>query len=725
MTTYKTGNPLGSVSPKDLFDNSENLDHAVNGVALTWDDRFGKCRLSWAGIESRARIDIVAAAEQAALEATAQAAELRDQAQVARNDAREARDDAISAAAASGDFVFAETYADAQGKLPLPNGTIVEVGRDETLDGSRTRYVVESDQLRFAVNLDLVRIALAEPEGAEIVGFRRPESTAVRRNLLDRGNDTVSVLDFIDTPVDGETSNQDGIVDAVAAAERLGADLVWPPGTYVSTESIPGFWNVRHTGSGLIKRGDNIWHITPRGSQRNIIKVSQSGLPENDGISPSTSTNVAEAFNRIRNISDKASDGIWRIHLIGALNSDGVRLRDLPAFRNRLEIFGDDVSLTEVPATEWDGVTANAFYAVRGDWSDGCLGVFIHLKNIKFTNWNKSPTSGAVVIWADGQVLSENIHTENCAVGAWYRKCYVRHVYGTIANASTYGVSIQYGAQGNVGDLHGGGVKFQTCAEGVNIGRQATAYVQGSRFSGCASNITCSRNSRVRPQGNIHDNWIVSAYYLQMLGVLTPDNGAGSPDVFNMTPTDLTPVLRLESGSVHSLIQRFDGGVNSFNPSGSIATINSTVNEVLLSEAPGVAGGDFIAARIPAYWFYSVTAALDMTMYMNVPAGSGGRLELRGGPARVLASINIPAISNNRSGEIRIKLFRRPGTSTARFFATFQNPTATVVASGSSENINTSAIRSPSEGLILYRLYWVPENTGRVDFADMVTNIRA
>jgi len=39
MTTYKTGNPLGSVSPKDLFDNSENLDHAVNGVALIWKDR--------------------------------------------------------------------------------------------------------------------------------------------------------------------------------------------------------------------------------------------------------------------------------------------------------------------------------------------------------------------------------------------------------------------------------------------------------------------------------------------------------------------------------------------------------------------------------------------------------------------------------------------------------------------------------------------------------------
>ncbi|WP_017346101.1 SGNH/GDSL hydrolase family protein [Pantoea sp. A4] len=42
MTTYKTGNALGSSAPKDLFDNAENLDLAVNDTANpTWEDRFG------------------------------------------------------------------------------------------------------------------------------------------------------------------------------------------------------------------------------------------------------------------------------------------------------------------------------------------------------------------------------------------------------------------------------------------------------------------------------------------------------------------------------------------------------------------------------------------------------------------------------------------------------------------------------------------------------------
>lgn len=53
MTTYKTGNPLGSSAAKDLFDNAENLDFAVNSLTQTiWIDRLGKPRKSWFGMES-------------------------------------------------------------------------------------------------------------------------------------------------------------------------------------------------------------------------------------------------------------------------------------------------------------------------------------------------------------------------------------------------------------------------------------------------------------------------------------------------------------------------------------------------------------------------------------------------------------------------------------------------------------------------------------------------
>lgn len=49
MTTYNTGNPVGSAAPKDLYDNAENLDTAIHTGEKTWVDRLGNTRTSWAG----------------------------------------------------------------------------------------------------------------------------------------------------------------------------------------------------------------------------------------------------------------------------------------------------------------------------------------------------------------------------------------------------------------------------------------------------------------------------------------------------------------------------------------------------------------------------------------------------------------------------------------------------------------------------------------------------
>jgi hypothetical protein len=52
MTTYNTGNPIGSKDPRDLYDNAENLDEAVNTrQSESWDDRFGVARKTWWGME--------------------------------------------------------------------------------------------------------------------------------------------------------------------------------------------------------------------------------------------------------------------------------------------------------------------------------------------------------------------------------------------------------------------------------------------------------------------------------------------------------------------------------------------------------------------------------------------------------------------------------------------------------------------------------------------------
>ncbi|EFD1072897.1 tail fiber domain-containing protein [Escherichia coli] len=52
MTIYGTNKPLGSTDPKDLFDNAQNLDFAVNDITKAiWKDRFGRSRPTMWGME--------------------------------------------------------------------------------------------------------------------------------------------------------------------------------------------------------------------------------------------------------------------------------------------------------------------------------------------------------------------------------------------------------------------------------------------------------------------------------------------------------------------------------------------------------------------------------------------------------------------------------------------------------------------------------------------------
>lgn len=54
MTTYNTGNSLGSSAAKDLYDNTQNFDHLSNDQSNElWPDRFGNPRLTWHGMEIR------------------------------------------------------------------------------------------------------------------------------------------------------------------------------------------------------------------------------------------------------------------------------------------------------------------------------------------------------------------------------------------------------------------------------------------------------------------------------------------------------------------------------------------------------------------------------------------------------------------------------------------------------------------------------------------------
>lgn len=136
MTTYKTGNPLGSPAVKDLYDNAENLDTAVNSTARTWVDRFGRTRLTFDGMSSAAGdASIAVEAAQSALGSADRASDAAARAEVAKDQAQDAAD----LAQASSSTIWRDTYADlAAAMVGKPANTPGVVTSDP--DGTKNGY---------------------------------------------------------------------------------------------------------------------------------------------------------------------------------------------------------------------------------------------------------------------------------------------------------------------------------------------------------------------------------------------------------------------------------------------------------------------------------------------------------------------------------------------------------------------------------------------------------
>lgn len=515
------------------------------------------------------------------------------------------------------------------------------------------------------------------------------------------------------------------IQSAVAAALSSGRPL-WVDQTIAATGNIPDLHNVRLVGAGAITRGGETWHATPRGDQTNILYFGPSGSTSNDGLTADTPLTWGAAWDVIRKYGDKTGDGQWRLQGVAGTIEDNVSPANLPYFRNPLQVWGASVDETAsaVPTTIIDGTNEGATYALRIDNSAyPSASIHLEVKNLKFTNW---PNSGGIVAWGPGVVRAINVHADNTVrIGVWTRQNYLRVLYG-VYKCTHWGVGGQYNSTVNVGNLSGGGVRFEGCETGVHIGRCGIGYVQGSTFVNCETGIAAQWLSRMRPQANDFSAINGVPFSPQGNSLLTLGNTGDQRNIYP-TLTEAAPAVWSVRGSVDTgisqysqkTLHKYSGSQQRLGLPSVMLFDVTTASRIALSD-PAYGGSDFVPFRLPAYALFSPTFELEVSIGMAFGAGAGGTLELHGqgdGANTKLAELVIPNVAGFTRGRALLRVTNSPGFASGRFEVEYK-PLG-LYSEGPIENFNSTAVRDSSEDQLIFRLYWQSNNTNQVTIYNM------
>lgn len=379
-------------------------------------------------------------------------------------------------------------------------------------------------------------LALAGSGGSALVGFLQSGAGMVATTMQAKVREILSAKADVAAVGDGVTSDQTKIAAAVAEAFASSRPLYWPPGTYLSTATIPNFHDVEHWGPGIVKRGSDLFRITPKLAQTNNLYVSTTGVDTNDGLS------AAQPLRTLQKVCDIIAEwaprlpGRWVINMAAGTYAENVTFDSATEGEFPIDIVGPVVAHPTVPTAVISAVVT----------SSPCIqfnvGGWFRLTNVRMTG----ATTSDGVQTNGSRVTLTNVHVDACLNAAKGLNGSLITAVGGIWTGRGKAVAGGIGYQGLYCALHDiGGTSAVNATQikdfdrGLLINEGGQGHLDFTQVSNCGTGLNIKRGAGAP---NTDDMTIANCD----VGVLVENNGWFNN---NITFTGNTVNVRTLGGS--------------------------------------------------------------------------------------------------------------------------------------------------------------------------------